>query len=80
MSSGSCLIYKLYDKILKMPSKSHDTIPLKGRCIESCYCATPILLYSYTVYSVAYGPKFRLQNTKGAEKFACGRGNVVPNF
>jgi hypothetical protein len=28
MSSGSCLTSKLYDKILKMPSKSHETIPL----------------------------------------------------
>jgi hypothetical protein len=28
MSSGSCLIYKLYDKIIKMLSKSHETIPL----------------------------------------------------
>jgi hypothetical protein len=27
MSSGSCLTSKLYDKIIKMPSKSHDTIP-----------------------------------------------------
>jgi hypothetical protein len=29
MSSGSCLTSKLYDKIIKMPSKSHETIPLK---------------------------------------------------
>jgi hypothetical protein len=28
MSSGSCLTSKLYDKIIKMPSKSHETIPL----------------------------------------------------
>jgi hypothetical protein len=28
MSSGSCLSTKLYDKIIKMPSKSHETIPL----------------------------------------------------
>jgi hypothetical protein len=30
MPSGSCLTSKLYDKIIKMPSKSHETIPLKG--------------------------------------------------
>jgi hypothetical protein len=29
MSSGSCLISKLYDKIIKMPSKYHENIPLK---------------------------------------------------
>jgi hypothetical protein len=29
MSSGSCLTSKLCDKIIKMPSKSHETIPLK---------------------------------------------------
>jgi hypothetical protein len=28
MSSGSCLSFKLYDKIIKMTSKSHETIPL----------------------------------------------------
>jgi hypothetical protein len=31
MSSGSCLISKLYDKIIKMPSKYHENIPLKWR-------------------------------------------------
>jgi hypothetical protein len=29
MSSGSCLTSKLYDKIINMPSKSHETIPLR---------------------------------------------------
>jgi hypothetical protein len=29
MSIGSCVTSKLYDKIIKMPSKSHETIPLK---------------------------------------------------
>jgi hypothetical protein len=29
MSSGSILTSKLYDKIIKMLSKSHETIPLK---------------------------------------------------
>jgi hypothetical protein len=28
MSSGSCLTSKLHDKIIKMSSKSHETIPL----------------------------------------------------
>jgi hypothetical protein len=28
MSSGSCLTSKLYDKIIKMPSESHENIPL----------------------------------------------------
>jgi hypothetical protein len=28
MSRGSCLSSKLYDKIIKMPTKSHETIPL----------------------------------------------------
>jgi hypothetical protein len=27
MSSGSCLSSKVYDKIIKMLSKSHETIP-----------------------------------------------------
>jgi hypothetical protein len=32
MSSGSCLTPKLlYDKIIKMPSKSHETIPLMAK-------------------------------------------------
>jgi hypothetical protein len=30
MSSGSCLTSNPYDKIIIMPSKSHETIPLKG--------------------------------------------------
>jgi hypothetical protein len=30
MCSGSCLTSALYDKNLKMSSKSHETIPLKG--------------------------------------------------
>jgi hypothetical protein len=29
MSSGSCLTSKLYYKIIKMPSKYHETIPLR---------------------------------------------------
>jgi hypothetical protein len=29
MSSGSSLTSKLYDKIIKMISKSHETIPLR---------------------------------------------------
>jgi hypothetical protein len=28
MFTGSCLTSKLYNKIIKMPSKSHETIPL----------------------------------------------------
>jgi hypothetical protein len=28
MFSGSCPTSKLYDKIIKMPSRSHETIPL----------------------------------------------------
>jgi hypothetical protein len=34
MPSGSCLISKLYDKIIKMPSKSHETIPLSMQFCE----------------------------------------------
>jgi hypothetical protein len=30
MFSGSCLTSKLYNKIIKVPSKSHETIPFKG--------------------------------------------------
>jgi hypothetical protein len=30
MSSGSSLTSKLYDKIIKMLSKSHETIPLRN--------------------------------------------------
>jgi hypothetical protein len=29
MWSGACLTSKLYDKIIKTPSKSHETIPLR---------------------------------------------------
>jgi hypothetical protein len=29
MSSGSCLTSKLYDKFIKMQSKSHETISLR---------------------------------------------------
>jgi hypothetical protein len=29
MSSGSCLTSKLYDKFIKMLSKSHETVSLK---------------------------------------------------
>jgi hypothetical protein len=32
MSSGSSLTSKLYDKIIKMLSKSHETIPLIFLC------------------------------------------------
>jgi hypothetical protein len=35
MSSGSSLTSKLYDKIIKMLSKSHETIPLNS--LASCY-------------------------------------------
>jgi hypothetical protein len=34
MFSGSCLTSKLYDEIIKMLSKSHETIPLKGQSHE----------------------------------------------
>jgi hypothetical protein len=44
MSSGSSLTSKLYDKIIKMLSKSHETIPLspESTCkfkadFQSCY-------------------------------------------
>jgi hypothetical protein len=32
MSSGSSLTFKLYDEIIKMLSKSHETIPSKWVC------------------------------------------------
>jgi hypothetical protein len=32
MSSGSCLTSKLCDRIIKMPSKSHETNPLNIAC------------------------------------------------
>jgi hypothetical protein len=31
MSSGSSLTSKLYDKIIKIISKSHETIPLRAK-------------------------------------------------
>jgi hypothetical protein len=34
MFSGSFLTSKLYKKIIKMKSKSHETIPLKGEHFE----------------------------------------------
>jgi hypothetical protein len=36
MSSGSSLTSKLYDKIIKMLSKSHETIPLIVTFIHLC--------------------------------------------
>jgi hypothetical protein len=29
--SGTCLTFKLYNKIIKRPLKSHETIPLRQR-------------------------------------------------
>jgi hypothetical protein len=34
MSSGGCLTSKLYDKIIKMPPKSHETIPLNQKVLK----------------------------------------------
>jgi hypothetical protein len=34
MSSGSWVTSKLYDKIKKMPSKYHETIPFRGQSNE----------------------------------------------
>jgi hypothetical protein len=31
MWSGTCIQSELYDKIIKMPSKPHETIPLKDK-------------------------------------------------
>jgi hypothetical protein len=39
MSSWSCLTSKLCDKIIKMPSKSHETIPLIFGRIETIIMA-----------------------------------------
>jgi hypothetical protein len=41
MSSGSCLTSKLYDKIIKMPSKFHEAIPLKSTIIQKIKCYKP---------------------------------------
>jgi hypothetical protein len=53
MSSGSSLTSKLYDKIIKMLSKSHETIPLicwKGKwTIERKVMAT-VYLWVESVY------------------------------
>jgi hypothetical protein len=38
MSSGSSLTSKLYDKIIKMLSKSHETIPLTSRTFSFTDC------------------------------------------
>jgi hypothetical protein len=38
MSSGSYVTSKLYDKIIKMPSKSHETIPFKVKDFFMLYC------------------------------------------
>jgi hypothetical protein len=34
MWSGTCLTFILYDKLIKRPAKSHETIPLAGPCNE----------------------------------------------
>jgi hypothetical protein len=34
MGSGTCLTSKLYDKIIKRPSKSRETIPLT-QCVKN---------------------------------------------
>jgi hypothetical protein len=39
ISSGSCLTSKLSDKIIKMPSKSHETIPLRENSPGKCWCS-----------------------------------------
>jgi hypothetical protein len=54
MSSGSCLTSKLYDKIIKMPSKSHETIPLrtftlKITCDRKKKIITLILTHRYGI-------------------------------
>jgi hypothetical protein len=38
MLSGSCLTSKPYDAIIKMLSKSHETIPLRGASRSLYYC------------------------------------------
>jgi hypothetical protein len=45
MSSGSSVTSKLYDKIIKMLSKSHETIPL-SRLLFRIVAATPWLHHS----------------------------------
>jgi hypothetical protein len=39
MSSGSCLTSKLYDKIIKMLSNSHEAIPLRVVSLYLLVCA-----------------------------------------
>jgi hypothetical protein len=47
------LPYKLYDKIIKMPSKSHETIPLSFAVtylgVGSCICSHSFLLFLHAV-------------------------------
>jgi hypothetical protein len=45
MRSGTCLTSKLYDKIIKTPSKPHETIPLRSvfvSSVEGVFIATSV--------------------------------------
>jgi hypothetical protein len=63
MSSGSSLTSKLNDKIIKMLSKSHETIPLKEQLIIK-----PIILVDLTS-NIFFSLVLILQNfvTKGSQ-------------
>jgi hypothetical protein len=62
MPSGRCLTSKLYDKIIKMPSKSHETIPLNGDLLHNMYC-----MHSTEISSVPEPHRY-IMRTPGARK------------
>jgi hypothetical protein len=50
MSSESCLTSKLYDKIIKMLSKSQETIPLKQLLVKTSQAREEIMRIDLTVF------------------------------
>jgi hypothetical protein len=59
MSSGSCLTSELYDKIIKILSKSHETIPLryvsKSKCCQRKQAENPKKIQEFKVGVFACG-------------------------
>jgi hypothetical protein len=57
MSSGSSLTSKLYDKIIKMLSKSHETIPLsQHRIVHNKRPSGLFSAWSVDAFGYVFGP------------------------
>jgi hypothetical protein len=51
MWGGTCLTSKLSDQIIKMPSKSHDTIPLIMFCVLFQISIMDSVIFCFYTYS-----------------------------